>query len=303
MRFRAALLILGSCVLLSAQSYTVNLPSEAFLVKLRMGLGTMTLPLAVQGPVLDGTVTVTNDTKTKLLTMQLVSPPHEAILKQIQEEGSLYVRYMVQLKDLRQYFDYDDSRVLHTAPEVKADLYQVATNGTVKPNSQTTRVAGLTPGRVLSYSHSRMLRKAKNSIWDGLNGIQESDISPEAFEKEMANFWSHPADDEWVMVDVMAGVLPSNDKVIVDGIKARVWGLVDATYLPYTKAGVVIRPIGHSFATEPHEGMPSLGVYLEHASAGFKSKGVVEKIFVDGMTSSVAQYLAPAPAPAPAPAN
>jgi hypothetical protein len=238
-------------------------------------------------------VVVDTDLKAKSMTMQLVARPQAAALARIREDGLLTVRYLVPLNDLIQYFDYDTAKVLHTAPDLKADLVQRVKDGTVVPNSKAATAFGLSAGRFMALSYARMLRGAKAGVLDYLKAVTgDIEITPQDYEKEMATYWNLPAEDEWCMVDVTASVLPTSGKVIVEGVKARVWGLVDESYLPYTKASVAIRVEGRSLASDPKPGLPSVGVYLEQAAAGFKSNGVLEKLFTKHLRGTMGQFLA-----------
>jgi hypothetical protein len=294
MNIRAAIIVLAACALASAQGFTVNLPADAFLVKVHRSLAGMALPVAgAQGPALDGTVVVDTDLATKTMVMKLASRPQAAALTRIREDGLLTVRYLVPLNDLIQFFDYDTAKVLHTAPDLKADLIERVKDGTVVPNSKKPAAFGLSAGRFMALSYARMLRGAKPGVLDYLKAVSgDLEITPQDYEKEMSTYWNRPAEDEWCMVDVTASVLPTTDKVIVEGVKARVWGLVDESYLPYTKASVTIRADGRTLASDPKPGLPSVGVYLEKAAAGFKSNGAMEKIFTDNLRATMGQFLA-----------
>ena len=294
MQFRSFLLTLSSCVFVSAQGFSVNLPSEAFLIKLNKGLSNMSLPLTVsQGPAMNGIVYLDSNPKTHSLALKLESRPQSVTLDQIQTNGYLFVRYLVLLKDLGQLFDFDGSKVLHTAPELKADLVRKVENGVVVSQPSLHAPNGLSAGRHLAYSHSRQLRGAKAGVMDYMKAFSgDKRVDGIEFEEEMATYWTHPAMDEWCLVDVIVDVLPTNDKVMVEGVRARVWGLVDDSYLPYTKAKVGITIAGLSFASDPSSGLPNLGDYLKKREAAFQSKGVVEKIFMDGLKTSMGQYVA-----------
>ena len=95
---------------------------------------------------------------------------------------------------------------------------------------------------------------------------------------------------------------------MVEAVKARVWGLVDDSYLPYTAERVGIRVAGLNFVSDPQAGAPNVGDYLTKRTGVFKSKGVVEKVFLDGLKTAMGSYVQmpatpAAPSPAPTAAN
>ena len=270
----------------------------------------MALPdTAAQGPALNGIIYAETDQATSMMAVKVYDRPREVTLGQIKEYGYLYVRYLVPLKDLNKFFDYDGSKVLHTAPDLKADLYRKISKGAPVPNSESTGTAGISAGRYLAYCHSRALRGVKFGFRDVLKLLSgDLRVSGYEYENEMKLYYTKADPDEWVIVDVVADVLPTNDKVMVEAVKARVWGLVDDSYLPYTAERVGIRVAGLNFVSDPQAGAPNVGDYLTKRTGVFKSKGVVEKVFLDGLKTAMGSYVQmpatpAAPSPAPTAAN
>lgn len=277
-----------------AQPITIKLPPDAFLIKFIKSLDELTLPeVNAQGPALNGIIYIDSDEKTNLMYVKIYHQSRSVVADSLKVDGYIFARYLVPIKLLNNYFEYDESKIYHTAPDLRANFYRRVSNGQTVAGTETSTLAGVSAGQYLAYYHARAVRGAsKPGFFEMLKMLSgKTTIDPLDYEKEMQKYWMKADPDELVLVDLVCDALPMNDSVILESIKVRVTGLVTEEYIPYTKARLRIQVLGLNVICDPVEGMPPLADFLKKQSAAFKSKGVLEKRFLDQLKLNLGAFI------------
>ena len=266
------------CVPVLAQSITIGLPPEAVLIKLTRGRDTFRItdiPKA-QGPAQFGLTKL--ERQSKAVSLSLQDRPLEVAQQQLKDNGVILLRYLIPMKDLGTFFEYDDKKVWHVAPQIRADFF-VEVNAGGARSGDLLSADGTPPGFFWAYKHSLALRGTKQGLGSFLNKLSgDAAFSTFDFQAEMTRYWAKGDPEELAIVDVVITLLPMGTSTLIETVQAKVTGLVDESFLPYTKVVKFVLPttLG-ALVADPRANLADIGQVLDLKSKEFSSKKVLEK--------------------------
>ncbi|MBK8724703.1 MAG: hypothetical protein IPL96_01305 [Holophagaceae bacterium] len=279
MKFRpATLAFVFACLPALAQATTISLPPEAVLIKINRGRETFRLKevAKAQGPAQYGLTKLERQAKTIALTLQ--DRPLEVAQQQLRDNGVILLRYLIPMKDLGTYFEFDEKKIWHVAPQMRADFFVEVNAGGARGGDQLN-AEGTPVGYFWAYQHSRTLRGVKSGLGDFLKKLSnEPAFTPLDYEFEMRKYWTYGDPEELVVVDVLLTLLPMGATTMVESVQAGVVGLVDESFLPYTKAAKFVLPTNlGTIVSDPRANLADIGQVLALKSKEFSSKKLLEK--------------------------
>lgn len=292
MIFRPALLATAlGCFPALAQT-TISLPPEAVLIKINRGRETFKLKEVAnaQGPAQYGLTKLERQAKTLTLTLQ--DRPLEVAQQQLRDNGVILLRYLIPMKNLGTFFEYEEKRVWHVAPQIRADFFVEVNAGGARGGDQLS-AEGAPVGYFWAYQHSRGLRGVKSGFGDFMKMLSnEPAFTPLDYELEMRKYWTYPDPEELVVVDALLTLLPMGTSTMVESVDAKVIGLVDQSFLPYTKVGKFALPTSlGAIVLDPKANLADLGQVLSLKSKEFLSKKVLEKQIQAAMKDVFGSFL------------